>query len=107
MYFIYLNTANIGDRQITKVGIAKNSETRLSAFNTGLGYRARGGFCPDVKFVRGMTFKVSDKESAKKIELTYKRINADSLLRGFGSEVFDLTIEESCQKLCGVFHAVS
>ena len=107
MYFMYLNTANIGGIEITKIGISKDPEKRLAPFNCGIGHRAKGGHCPQVTFVRRVTLRAESKDFAKIAEKSYKRRNRDFLLSGFGSEVFSMDVADSYHSLCEVLNGLS
>ena len=99
MCFLYMNTANVGGNEITKIGISKNPEKRISSFNTGIYYRSMGGHCPNVKFIRRYTIKLPNRKIAKHIEKKYKNLSRDYLLAGFGLEVFNLPLQDSVRFL--------
>lgn len=106
MNYLYFNTAHVNGNEIVKIGISNNPDKRISAFNCGIGHRARGGHCPFTTFSRRYTMRCDNRKEAKKIEKTFKQKNKEFLLSGFGSEVFDMSLQNAHEKLKEAVHAV-
>lgn len=97
--FFYINTSILSGSEIVKIGISFNPDKRLVDINNALRHRHRNGHCEPATFVRAFTVRLPNRPRAKRIESLFKANNRNYLLGRFGTEVFDLSLEECVRRI--------
>jgi len=93
--YLYINTAIFNGRQIIKIGISRDPDKRLHGINRAIYFRSHYYKVPQAVFCRAFTVKFKNRLLARRSETRFKRRHKKHLISEFGTEIFDINIDNA------------